>query len=184
MTVKPGRSRYFEVFINLGLTGPKATLWTGDTTLIVDALRVTEFVDELFLESLLYELQIEGRSKFIKLQDFSGQLERDQHGIPYWRIVVETTSVTTGPCIGRAISKRLFQTLHTVDSSIKLQALNNAGKIERDNVLILRDTEWYPAYFSRATVTLAALLKEHEVQESIKDTPDRYRILYEALNLV
>jgi hypothetical protein len=69
---KPGRCRYFEMRINLGITGPKANLWVNATTLI-DALRATKFVDELSLETILYS-----RGKSIQLKDFTGQLQRDK----------------------------------------------------------------------------------------------------------
>jgi hypothetical protein len=39
---------------------------------------------------------------------------------------------------------------------------------------------FHPAYFSHSTVTLAVLLTKNEVQESIKNTPDRYKILIDT----
>jgi hypothetical protein len=105
---KPGRCRYFEMRINLGITGPKANLWVNATTLI-DALRATKFVDELSLETILYSLKVESRGKSIQLKDFTGQLQRDKKGFPYWNVIMQTQSVTTAPCIGRAISKKYLK---------------------------------------------------------------------------
>jgi len=127
---KPSRSRYFKIFIHLGISGTKASLWASDATLI-DALKVTKFVEELFLEKVLYELEIEGHGKWIKLNNFSGQLERDEKGVPYWKIIIETTAVTTSHCIGRAISNKLFHTDHKVDSSIKVRPINNFEEIQK-----------------------------------------------------
>jgi len=47
---------------------------------------------------------------------------------------------------------------------------------------MLPNMKWYPACFSHSTVTLATLLTKDEVQESIKNAPDRYKILIDIKN--
>jgi hypothetical protein len=42
---KPGRCRYFEMRINLGITGPKANLWVNATTLIDALARAIKILD-------------------------------------------------------------------------------------------------------------------------------------------
>jgi hypothetical protein len=38
-------------------------------------------------------------------------------------------------------------------------------------MLVIPNSEWYPAYFSHSTVTLSTLLTNVDIQRSIRDTP-------------
>jgi hypothetical protein len=64
-----------------------------------------------------------------------------------------------------------------------VRPINRAEKLRKDNLLLLPNTEWYPAYFNHSTVTLAILLTKDEVQESIKNIPNRYKILIDTKNM-
>lgn len=182
---KAGRYRDFQMLIRLGLINisPKTDLLTATNKTLADILTTTRFVCQENLEKYLYKLQIDDRGRIIELDNFSAQLEYDEKsGIPYWNIYLTTKSLTTGPCIGRAVSKKIFDTV-LVDPTIKIFPINEFIVTKRENIISLPDSDWYPGYFSKSTVTLSALLEIKEVKESIKDNPNRYSVLTRLKNL-
>jgi hypothetical protein len=128
---KPGRCRYFEMRINLGITGPKANLWVNATTLI-DALRATKFVDELSLETILYSLKVESRGKSIQLKDFTGQLQRDKR-LPLLECHNANPIRNHSTVYWSSHFKKIFKTAHTIDPSIKVYPISNFKDMERKN---------------------------------------------------
>jgi hypothetical protein len=122
---KPGRCRYFEMRINLGITGPKANLWVNATTLI-DALRATKFVDELSLETILYSLKVESRGKSIQLKDFTGQLQRDKR-LPLLECKPNPNSTVYWSISKKYLKQRILLIL------VKVYPISNFKDMERKN---------------------------------------------------
>jgi hypothetical protein len=147
----------------------------------MDILGTTEFVPQLVLENILYELEIQDRGRSIQLDDFSSQLEKDSYGIPFWNISLKTRHLTTPRSVGRAVSNKIFDTIK-IDPSIKIYATQIFKEVDRNRVLTILDSNWYPGYFSQRTVALAFLLKKENVKESIQATPNKYRILINTQN--
>jgi hypothetical protein len=177
---KTGRYRYFQILIKITLTSQKANLWIHANALIA-VLVSTQLVPQVALEEALFRLQILDRGRQIQLSNFSSQLERDNQGLPYWNILLETTSLTSGPSIARAISKKLFPTENAIDPRIKIYAMDSFGELKKEERFPLKDSEWHPGYFTKTTLILDDLLAKEEVRESIKAAPDKYKILTKDL---
>ena len=173
--VKIGRQRYFQMFLNLGLRGPKLNLWTEHITSLIDLLVTSGFVSQSILEKTLYHLIIENRGRAIYFEDFDGQLERDPRGMPYWNVYLQTSALTTSRCIAKSISKELFKTKNTIDPTIQIRPLSQFQRCQREKLFPIPKSDFYPGYFSWITVKLVDLLETDQVKEAIKKTPEKYK---------
>ena len=124
-TFKTNRQRYFHIVINLDLIRPKIILWTIYTTSLVDLLFTSNFVSQKILETILYNLKITDWGRLISIKNFDEQLEHDSRRIPYWNVYLQTTALITSRCLVRAISKELFKTKNSIDSTIHISPLSN-----------------------------------------------------------
>jgi hypothetical protein len=175
---KPGRYKHFQMLINLGLinVGVKTNLWSNTSSLI-DIFTTTNFVRQSVLEKILYNLEIRDRGRFIELESFAVQLERDNRtGIPYWNILLKTKFLTTGRCVSRAISEQIFDII-IIHPTIQIHPIASFEKMDKNRVFSISDSDWHPGYFTQQTVALTILLEKKEVQQSIHDAPDKYSIL-------
>ncbi len=180
-TVKMGRQRYFQMSINIGLSGPKLHLWTKNINKLIDLLVISEFVSQEILEKTLYHLIIVDRGRVIYLEDFDGQLESDSQGMPYWNIYLKTNALTTSRCIAKSISKELFKTKNTIDSTIQIHPLRQFQKCQREKLFPISKSNFYPGYFSWITMKTIELLETNQVKESIKKTPEKYGFLIDLI---
>jgi len=180
-SLKPGRYKYFQLCIYSGI--PAARLKVLNTQNIFKILTLVKFVCQEILEKLLCELELEHRGRLIKIKKFAGQLERDSiSGSVCWHILLQTTSLITAPCLGRVVSQKLFQTkTRVVDPRIEIKSEMSFAILNKERRLKIPKSCWYPGYFTDATVKLASLLEEEEVQRSIKDNPNKYRGLIQNL---
>jgi hypothetical protein len=169
-----GRHRFFQIKIHLGLKrlGKKVgNLFTSSDALL-DILEANNFVKQLTLEAALASLEIPDRGRKIKLKDFCCQLEQDSNsGIPFWIIHTETSSLTSKPCIGRAISKYLFDTIG-VDETVEISAISALEHKDKKGRLKLENSDWSPGFFSEKTIKLSQLLKSEEIKEYLRDSPN------------
>jgi hypothetical protein len=179
---KISRQRYFQLFLNLGLGGPKLNLWTERITSLIDLLVTSGFVSQSILESTLYNLIIKDRGRSIYFEDFNGQLERDQQGMPYWNVYLQTSAVTTSRCIAKSISNELFNTKNTIDPTIQVRPLSQFQRCQREKLFSIPESVFYPGYFSWITVKLIYLLETDQVKEAIQKTPEKYQILVNGIN--
>jgi hypothetical protein len=179
---KISRQRYFQLFLHLGLGGPKLNLWTERITSLIDLLVTSGFVSQSILESTLYNLVIKDRGRSIYFEDFNGQLERDQQGVPYWNVYLQTSAVTTSRCIAKSISNELFNTKNTIDSTIQVRPLSQFQRCQREKLFSIPKSVFYPGYFSWITVKLIYLLETDQVKEAIQKTPEKYQILLNGIN--
>lgn len=170
------RQRYFNLVIKLGSIGPKTMLSTMNTTSLSDLLLACNFVSQKILEMSLYNLTIIDRSRSIVLQNFDGQLERDSQGIPYWNVYLQTTALVTSRCLAKAISKALFKTEQSVDSTIKINYLSNFQRCQREKLFSIPNSNFYPGYFSQIVLQFEELLQNDQVQEAITTRSGNYQI--------
>ncbi|MDX5585573.1 MAG: hypothetical protein QNK20_11800 [Aureibaculum sp.] len=180
--VKIGRQRYFQMFLNLGLCGPKLNLWTKHMTSLIDLLLTSGFVSQPILEKTLYHLIIEDRGRAIYFEDFDGQLERDSRGMPYWNVYLQTSALTTSRCIAKSVSKKLFNKTDRIDPAIQIRPLSQFQRCQREELFTIPNSSFYPGYFSWITVKLIDLLKTDQVKEAIKKTPEKYRVLIDGID--
>lgn len=181
---KIGRQRYFKVSINAGLRGPRLNLLNSNIDSLADILTTFQFISQKKLETILDDLVIHDRGRDINLKNFDGQLEQQpENGIPFWSIGLETKILTTSRCIARALTQELFDTSNTIDSTITVYACDDFQKSHRNNRLILPNTKWYPGYINKTTMKLVSILQTSEVQESLRETPERYENLIPRLML-
>ena len=194
--IKISRHRYFQMFIRLSLTAHKLNLRSTPPNKLIDLLIICQFVSQALLEKILYDLRINDRGRTIKLQDFNGQLERDQAGIPYWNVYLQTNNLITGKCIQKQIEKKLTYHQSVISHTVEIHPLSQFKECQRKDLLLPSDLPqdifskshhtytseytyepYVPGYFSQTTVTFLNLLKTKEVKEVIKATPQRYHIL-------
>ena len=173
-TRRSTRQRYFNLVIKLGLSSiePKIMLLTRNKTSFLDLLLDYNFVSQEILEMSLYNLKILDRGRLIFLQNFDGQLETDSQGIPYWNVYLQTTALITSRCVSKAISKDLFATKQSIDSTINIYSLSNFQQCQRKKVLIIPNSKFYPGHFSRVVIQFKELLKTDQVQEAIEKRPE------------
>lgn len=147
-------------------------LLTRNKTSFLDLLLDYNFVSQEILEMSLYNLKILDRGRLIFLQNFDGQLETDSQGIPYWNVYLQTTALITSRCVSKAISKDLFATKQSIDSTINIYSLSNFQQCQRKKVLIIPNSKFYPGHFSRVVIQFKELLKTDQVQEAIEKRPE------------
>jgi hypothetical protein len=171
---KTGRYKYFQMQISLGIKGPRINFLLIEVENLLKILKAAKFIDQVVLEKTLFNLEIQDRGRFIRLKRFAGQLERDSiNGAPYWNIFLQTVSLTTPRRIADGVSKELFQTNNTIDSTIKVLPSISFGSLQKEDRLTLPNSDWYPGYFSHKTVELISLLQQQEVREWIQENPER-----------
>lgn len=174
------RQRYFHMVIKLGSIGPKIMLSTMSNKSLVDLLLAYNFVSQKILERSLYDLRIIDRGRVIVLQNFDGQLERDSQGIPYWNVYLQTTALVTARCLAKAISKDLFKTKQSVDSTIKINYLNNFQRCQREKLFSIPNSNFYPGHFSQIVLQFEELLQNDLIKEAITTRPENYQIIISA----
>jgi len=178
-TFKTNRQRYFHMVINLNSIGPKIILWTMCNASLIDLLLTSNFVSQINLETILYNLRITDRDRLISIKNFDAQLERDSRGIPYWNVYLQTTVLLTSRCMAKAISKELFKTKNSIDPSIHISPLNNFQLCDRKKLFTIPESDFYPGHFSMTILKFEELLRNEQVKEAIKERPEKYRVLVE-----
>lgn len=174
--IKPGCHKIFQICILVGLEGPRANIWRN----AVEIMKATQFVGQSVLEQYIFSFNILDRGWYIQIEKFSGQLELDQDSeLPCWNIFLVTNTVTTSRCLARAVSKKLFNTKNTVHPAVKIRAIDGFQRVKKENRLSFPSTVWYPSYFSERTLKFERLLEKAEVQDLIKDVPEKYQSLLE-----
>lgn len=182
---KTGRDKFFEMKIQMAYKKKAVivNMVTSDTSGCINILRSNRFVSQPTLEDVLFELTVNDSGRSVHLKNFSGQLQKDQKtGTLFWRVFLETESVTTGRRIGLEVTKQLEENMEK-SSNNDYGPLTTVGPVERSKLLrlylkcLLFSSEWYPGYFNQDTLKLSELLKKEEVQQSIKDAPEKYRLL-------
>jgi hypothetical protein len=103
----------------------------------------------------------------------------DSRGMPYWNVYLQTSTLTTSRCITKSISKELFKTKNSIDPTINISPLSNFQQCQRKKLFSIPKSDFYPGHFSWVTVKLEELLKDEQVKEAIKETPEKYRVLIE-----
>ena len=163
----PSRQRYIHMVIKLDSIGSKIMLSTMSNTSLVELLMAYNFVSQKILEKSLYNLRIIARDRLIVLQNFDGQLERDSQGIPYWNVYLQTTALITTRCLAKAISKDLFKTNQSVDSTLKIHYFSNFQRCQREKLFSIPNSDFYPGYSSQIVLQFEELLQNDQVQEAI-----------------
>ena len=174
---KPSRQRYFHIIIYLR---PKINLSKMNITSLVDFLLASDFPSQKILEAILYSLIITDRGRQIYTKNFVGQLERDSHGMPYWNVYLQTTVLITARRIARAISKELFKTEDLINTTISISPLSNFQQCDRKKLFSIPESDFYPGHFSRTILRFEELLRNKQIQETLKENPEKYRLLIET----
>jgi hypothetical protein len=175
--IKPGRRKIFQMCILVSLEGPRANILRN----AVEFMKANQFVGQSVLEQYIFRFNILDRGRYIRIEKFSGQLELDQYSeLPCWNIFLLTNTVTTARCLARAVSKKLFNTKNTVHPAVKIRAIDHFQRVKKENRLSFPSTVWYPGYFSERTLKFEQLLAEAEVQDLIKEVPEKYQSLLEG----
>jgi hypothetical protein len=165
----PGRHRYFQLLIFPVIKSDEKTIWKNIQA-ITTILELSKFITQFSLEMILYRLIIKENNRIIKLEKFSGQLERNlDTGSPLWTIFLQTSSVTTGRKILQALQTDLKDQKLLDVQEIKIRPLPQLPTLKLNSRLILPNTQWFPGYFSKETVLVRDLLQRQDVQQSIKD---------------
>ena len=180
MKKQSNRQRYFYMTIYLGSIVPEINLRTILITSLVDLLLTSDFPSQKILETILYSLRITDRGRLISIKNFDGQLERDSRGIPYWNVYLQTTALITSRCLARAISKELFKTTNSVDPTIHISYFSNFQQCDREKLVSIPESDFYPGHFSRTILRFEELLRNEQIKEAIKKRPEKYRVLIET----
>jgi hypothetical protein len=176
--IKKGRHRYFKMLIYMGgLAGKKVNLWIDNNTLN-KILKLNGLISQQVLEKTLYDLNIFDRGRSIMFQNFEGQLERDERtGVPYWKISLETKSLITG----RRISREIYNKFGVEYSIIKIFPTTSFEIMKKEKRFYLAESDWYPGYFNKQILNLLELLSKREIKDTIRDAPEKYRLLISDL---
>lgn len=86
----------------------------------------------------------------------------------------------TSRCLARAISKELSETKNLIDPTIQISSLSNFQQCDRKNLFSIRESEFYPGYFSMTILKFQELLKNQQIKEAIKERPEEYWLLIES----
>lgn len=177
--IKANRYRYFHVIIELGLLGPRLSLATESAERLATILIISGFVSQKMLETTLYNLKILDRSRKIFIENFDGQLQKGQQGVPYWNVYLQTTALITSRRLAKALSQKLFRTKNIVDPTIDVRPIDHFQSCKREELLSVPESSFYPGHFSLPIVRFEELLKNEEVKEAIKENPEKYKRLIE-----
>jgi hypothetical protein len=134
-----------------------------DKVTFINLLSSANFITQSMLENTLYNLKIKDRSKYLYLENFNGQLEKDSDGSPYWNVILETSRLTTRRLLAKAISKELFNI--GKDARVKVSALLEFKKLERKNIFLIEDSKFSPGFFNKTVLIYKNLAKNKEVKE-------------------
>ena len=176
------RQRYFQMVLYLSLSGSKLNLRTKNIIGLIELLVTSKFISQSRLEKALFNLIVKDRGRLIFLKDFNGQLECNLEGIPYWNVYLQTSALTTSRCIAKSVSKELFKTKNTIDSTIKIHPLSKFKRCQREKLFSIPNSAFYPGYFSWVTLKFLELLKTDQVKKTIEETPEKYHILIDRMN--
>ena len=179
---KSNRHRYFHMRITLASIRSNITinLFRMQTISLADLLLSYNFTSQGILESVLFNLIITDRGRFISLEDFDGQLECDSQGIPYWNVYLKTTALITSRCLAREISKKLFKTNNSIAPNININSLNGFERCNRKHSFSIPKSDFYPGHFSKIVLKFDELLSDEQIKEAIKKRPEKYRLLIET----
>jgi hypothetical protein len=151
-------------------------------------MSVTQFISQTKLESILEKLRIPDRGRFIGLEKFHGQLEKDQiTGLTYWNIYLITQNLTTRKRLLDRLLKDLFptnaNTTKTGNSTVQVRPVLSFYPLQEKNRLLLPNTVWYLGFFSDQTVLFDSLLfTNDDVKEVIKTYPKKYLKCFKMSN--
>jgi hypothetical protein len=70
-------------------------------------------------------------------------------------------------------------TKNSIDPTINISPLSHFQQCQRKKLFSIPKSDFYPGHFSWVTVKLEELLKDEQVKEAIKETPEKYRVLIE-----
>jgi len=170
--VKPTRHRYFNMIIRLSSIVAKTKLHSMPSASLLDLLRSSHFVEQKVLEIILYKLKIIDRRRKIALKDFDGQLELDSGGVPYWNVYFQTTALITPRRLTKAISQELAERL--IDPTIYISPSSNFQQCDREKLSSIPKSEFWPGYFSMIILRFEKFLINEQIQEAIKERPEKY----------
>ena len=185
-TIKPNRQYFFRMIILLDAIGPKLNLSNIKLTSLRDLLITSHFVSQVFLETFLYSLKISDRGRVIFLDDFDGQLEFDSRGTPFWNVYLKTTALITPQRIAKTVSKELYDTDNLIDPTINIRPLNNFEKCDREKLLSIPESDYYPGHFNKTIMIFDQLIEEEneKIREAIQERPEKYTNLITFINMI
>ena len=174
------------MIILLDAIGPKLNLSNIKLTSLRDLLITSHFVSQVFLETFLYSLKISDRGRVIFLDDFDGQLEFDSRGTPFWNVYLKTTALITPRRIAKTVSKELYDTDNLIDPTINIRPLNNFEKCDREKLLSIPESDYYPGHFNKTIMIFDQLIEEEneKIREAIQERPEKYTNLITFINMI
>lgn len=172
--------RYFQMFIEVGLTGSMVNLKSIHPKSLIDILNNSKFVPQSILEDTLYSLIIKDLNRVISLDDFDRQLERDSQGLPYWKIYLKTSALITSRCIAKSISKELFMTTSSIGPRIHIHPLHRFQPCDRGKLFSIPSSRFSPGFCNWVTIKHLELLQTDQVKEAIAETPDKYYLILDG----
>ena len=105
---KKSRSKFFHIFIRPRLYGQVLRELTKDDIRLI--FQMIKFLKVATLDTILQDLIITDRGRKIQIEKYLYQMEQpEQFETPYWRIILQTSAVTTGLSLKRALQNEIDQ---------------------------------------------------------------------------
>jgi hypothetical protein len=170
------RQRYFQMLICLGIYGLKLSfnLVSKERTNFIYLLKNSGFIEQSTLENTLYNLKFRHGNRIIYFENFDGQLELNEEGMLHWNLFLQTNILTTSRFLAISMSNELFKTKNKIHQTVRIQPLTDFQRCQRKDLFWIPNSNYYPGYFARITVQFLDLVKNDQVQEAIKASPNKY----------